>query len=220
MNLFRPPQGNRIRSQSALLRPMQWTGLYCLWICFALCGTRTVTEARKVSARSCGGSIIHHVHIAVGPDPSTSMIVSFASISSRFVKGTDFPVGGVRLGTSPDELSTVYMEQDTGGLSSHCYNITTLKHELSNDERNRTSTVYWSPFYHHVLITGLKPSTTYYYQPVFQGNREEFERIYGSSLALPTLHSTNGTTQDETGTLHILPCKNWSHRERGLPRSH
>ena len=147
--------------------------------------------------RGCGGSI-HHVRIAVGPDPSTSMIVSFASISSRFVKGTIFPVGGVRLGISSDELSTVYMEEDKGGLSARCYNVTTLKRGLSNDESNRTSTVYWSPFYHHVLITGLEPSTKYYYQPVFQANREEFQRIYGSSLALNSLRNTDGTIQGET----------------------
>ncbi|KAL7563662.1 hypothetical protein ACA910_013397 [Epithemia clementina (nom. ined.)] len=161
-----------------------------------------VVAGMTVLPRHCGGSV-RHVHLAVGPDPSTSMIVSFASISSQFLDKLPVgpPVGGVRIGTQPDQLSTVYMENDNaedGESTYHCYNITTLSRGLSNDPSNSKSTVYWSPYYHHVVITGLKPSTTYYYQPVVQPNQPAFERIYGPYLYMPSLRGSSTNQQVST----------------------
>jgi hypothetical protein len=51
--------------------------------------------------RDCGN--VRHVHLAVGPDPSTEMTVSFASTRCNI----SAPVGGVLIGTSPSELTRV-----------------------------------------------------------------------------------------------------------------
>jgi hypothetical protein len=61
--------------------------------------------------RHCGGNV-RHVHLSVGPDPSTQMIVSFASTPSNLAA----PVGGVLVGTSPSQLDRVVIEEETGSF--------------------------------------------------------------------------------------------------------
>jgi hypothetical protein len=101
-----------------------------------------------------------HVTIAVGPDPSTSMIVTFASIPSKF----EAPVGGVLVGTSPSDLSRLVLEQEP---PTH--------YSLSSPHHGSTSR-YYSSYYHHVTISGLDPSTTYYYRPVLQATVKAFDK--------------------------------------------
>ena len=160
-----------------------------------------------IAPRHCGG-MIRHVHLAVGPDSSTSMMVSFATLLSHYIHQPDqldtLPIGGVLIGTSPDQLTTMFMEQENDlnhknnnknnksdassstrpsrVLFGHAYNLTTKRTQWSNDSNNKSSTVYWSPYYHHVLVTGLEPATTYHYQLVVATNRQEFHNKYGLYL--------------------------------------
>jgi hypothetical protein len=113
----------------------------------------------QVYPRNCGGTP-KHVHLSVGPDPSTQMIVTFASIPSN----VPAPVGGVLVGTSPNLLTEVYIEEELGGSS---YNITVGR---SGNYGNK----YYSPYYHHVTISDLQPSTTYYYRPLIHASVQGF----------------------------------------------
>jgi hypothetical protein len=113
----------------------------------------------QVHPRNCGGTP-KHVHLSVGPDPSTQMIVTFASIPSNFPA----PVGGVLVGTSPNLLTEVFIEEELGGTS---YNVTAGRH-------GNYGSKYYSPYYHHVTISNLKPSTTYYYRPLIHASVQGF----------------------------------------------
>jgi acid phosphatase type 7 len=110
--------------------------------------------------RHCGGSI-RHVHLTVGPEPSTSMIVNFASIPSKF----DAPMAGVLIGTSPSHLNDLYLETSDSPTS---YNLT-VKHGANFDK-----SMYYSPHYHHISLTDLQPSTTYYYLPLMRATLKGF----------------------------------------------
>jgi hypothetical protein len=50
---------------------------------FVLTTKELVAGKETVHSRHCGGTV-RHVHLAVGRDPSTSMIVTFASIPSKY----------------------------------------------------------------------------------------------------------------------------------------
>lgn len=95
-----------------------------------------------------------HIHLAVGPDPSTSMTISFASTSSccdpySSYDDCDFsPIGSVLIGTSPHDMNQVVTESHSPKQYSAQY----------VDEA-----WYTSPFLHHITVNGLKPSTTYFY---------------------------------------------------------
>ena len=137
--------------------------------------SRSSVAREIVAPRHCGGAV-RHVHIAVGPEPASSMIVTFASIPSHF----EAPIGGVLLGTSPDRLDTVVLEQqrqegdeDTLYASPTSYNITATAPKYGN---YGSDGLYVSPYYHHVVLTQLQPSTTYYYKPVVQNSRADFEK--------------------------------------------
>ena len=106
-----------------------------------------------VVPRHCGGSV-RHVHIAVGRDPSTEMIVSFASILSIY----SAPIGGVLVGESPTSMDMAFVESDTASA----YNLTV--HDNRGNYGDNLQ-LYFSPYYHHVTISGLKPGTTYFYKP-------------------------------------------------------
>lgn len=104
-------------------------------------------SANQKYGRDCGG-IARHVHLAVGPEPSTSMTVSFASHLSQ----NQAPVAGVRIGTSDGNLDRLVIEEEPAS----CYNVT--------NDATSTNTPYYSPFYHHVTIENLQPATEYYYK--------------------------------------------------------
>jgi acid phosphatase type 7 len=128
--------------------------------CLSLFDIPVIYGAGHVNPRHCGGTI-RHVHIAVGPDPSTEMIVSFASVPSIY----EPPIGGVFIGTSPDTLDVLHMESERG----YGYNLT-----VPTRQANYENDMYYSPTYHHITITGLQPSTTYYYKPVIHSNLRSF----------------------------------------------
>ena len=113
----------------------------------------------KVNSRNCGGTP-KHVHLSVGPDPASQMIVTFASIPSNFPA----PVGGVLVGTSPNQLTEVYIEEEVFGTS---YNVTVGR-------GGNYGSKYYSPYYHHVTISNLQPSTTYYYRPLIHASVQGF----------------------------------------------
>jgi hypothetical protein len=120
----------------------------------------SLCKKAKVNPRNCGGTP-KHVHLSVGHDPSTQMIVTFASIPSNFPA----PVGGVLVGTSPNKLSQVVIEED-----SSSYNVTVGQRSSNYGSK------YYSPYYHHVTISDLKPSTTYYYRPLIHASVKGFEK--------------------------------------------
>jgi hypothetical protein len=137
----------------------------------------TFCSADKVRPRNCAGSP-KHVHLSVGPDPSTQMIVSFASIPSNFPA----PVGGVLIGTSPTLLKEVYVEEEVGGTS---YNVTVGRH-------GNYGSKYYSPYYHHVTISDLKPSTTYYYKPMIHASVKGFGKHH-----VRASNSAKGVTKED-----------------------
>jgi Purple acid Phosphatase, N-terminal domain len=131
----------------------------------------------RPNPRVCGGNV-RHVHIAVGTeDASTSMTVSFASTYSFM--GPPL-VGGVSIGTTPFNLDRVVIENDfeindsdhahASADSPGFYNVTV--ENGANDQLNMGK--YYSPYYHHVTITGLTPNTTYYYRPALHSKRSAF----------------------------------------------
>lgn len=145
-----------------------------------------VVDAVKVAPRSCGGSV-RHVHLSVGRDPSTSMIVSFATIPSYYGDDVDVdgmrnsrpepPVGGVLVGTSPSHLDMIFL-QDEGEEASH-YNLTSPRRGnfVHPGDGRKDESRYFSPYYHHVTASGLKPLTTYYYKPIVKPNRKGFDEL-------------------------------------------
>jgi len=129
----------------------------------------------KVAPRNCGGAV-RHVRVSVGgggggpttpSSSSTSMIVSFASIPSRYAPP---PVGGVLVGTSPSKLDRLFL-QGSEEDSVTSYNLTSPNRGNYDD-----GNTYYSPYYHHVTATGLEPSTTYFYKPIVHANVREFQR--------------------------------------------
>jgi hypothetical protein len=100
------------------------------------------------------------------------MIVSFASIPSRF----EPPIGGVLIGTAPDQMLDVHLEeQEQQQYSSSSSSSSPTSYNVTVESKNDDHT-YWAPFYHHVTITGLQPSTTYYYQPLIRPNKQAFNK--------------------------------------------
>jgi acid phosphatase type 7 len=131
----------------------------CWWLC--LCVVPVVWADNPVNPRHCGGRI-RHVHLAVGRDPSTEMTVSFAS-----VPGTNTaPIGGVLVGTSPQSLTTAHLETEPA-----------IRYHVSGTgkQSNYGDDDYYSPTYHHITVSGLEPSTTYYYKPVVHSHLTSFE---------------------------------------------
>jgi acid phosphatase type 7 len=137
-----------------------WNMKLCFGICLGL--FHFVWGGNNVHPRHCGGTV-RHVHIAVGHDPSTEMIVSFASLPSIY----EPPIGGVLIGLSPTQLDTVYMENER----ARGYNLT-----VPSRQSNYDGTKYYSPSYHHITINELKPATTYYYKPIVHANLRSFTK--------------------------------------------
>jgi 3',5'-cyclic AMP phosphodiesterase CpdA len=133
-------------------------------------------KGESAHPRYCGGAA-RHVHLAVGPDPSTEMTVSFASVLSNLTA----PVGGVLIGTSPSELTRVVIEEEVG--SSYSVINATMTSNRGHG--------YHSPYYHHVTISDLKPSTTYYYRPVIHKMAETF-------FAIQTEEASKGSQVNKT----------------------
>ena len=128
-----------------------------------------------VRPRHCGGAI-RHVHLAVGPDPATSMTVSFASIPSFYKPA---PVAGVLIGTSPENMDVIVVADE----EPSCYNVTIPNERMANGPpTDKKKPQYWSPYYHHITITNLEPDTIYYYQPLVAGSRKDLKRTRPNAL--------------------------------------
>ena len=106
--------------------------------------------------RDCQGST-RHVHLAVGPDPSSSMTVSFSSVNSDL--GVDVQ-GAVLFGRHAHELDQMVIEEE----GPMFYTAT---------QPSRYREKYSSPYQHHITITGLKPRTKYYYMCITRNTTEE-----------------------------------------------
>ncbi|GKY99070.1 hypothetical protein MPSEU_000862700 [Mayamaea pseudoterrestris] len=141
----------KIRNTMGRLVPIQL-------LLLSLVTTNDSARAWDVRPRTCGG-LPKHVHLAVGADAATEMTVSFASIPSKF----DAPIGGVLIGTSPSQLNRVVLEQEP---ASH--------YRVKVDTGANYGKRYYSPYYHHVSISGLEPGTRYYYQPIIHARIEDF----------------------------------------------
>jgi len=131
-------------------------------------GLAIVVEYFVQPSRTCGRHP-RHVRLASGVDAARQMIVTFASTksspscsSSPNNRPSAAPVsGGVRIGTTPDTVGErVVGEQDD---SPTCYRSPVNFRGHGNT--GLFNNVYSSPYYHHVLLDGLSPNTTYYYQP-------------------------------------------------------
>jgi hypothetical protein len=112
----------------------------------------------------------------------TSMTVSFASIPSHF---SPAPVAGVAIGTAPDQFHVIVLEappaDDAGNASASSprhYNVTVDHPGFANGPptEDTDEPQYWSPYYHHITITGLAPNTIYYYQPLIAGSKKDLKR--------------------------------------------
>jgi hypothetical protein len=133
-----------------------------LWLLiFTLLALCASGKDNEVSPRLCGGAV-RHVHLAVGPNPSREMIVSFASIPSKY----QAPIAGVLVGLSPNSLGTAHMETEV----ANAYNLT-VPTRRAND-----GSTYFSPYYHHITVTGLQPSTRYYYKPIVHTHLRSFSK--------------------------------------------
>lgn len=138
-------------------------------VVFVTLGSFALANSIYVNPRHCGGTV-RHVHLAVGPDPSSEMIVSFASIPSLY----DAPVGGVLVGTSPTELNNAFLQ--TEAASSYNQTVHEGKGNYGDNDE-----LYFSPYYHHVTISGLEPSTTYFYKPIVHSNLRGFSKDFRSA---------------------------------------
>ena len=173
-------------TQSLMQYPNSSISMWRLFLVFSLF---SISDAGiVVRPRHCGGAV-RHVHLAVGPDPSTSMTVSFASIPSHYTKA---PIAGVAIGKSPTDYHVIVVTDEPPSS----YNVTIAAAGQANgppdDDGNPK---YWSPYYHHVTITGLEPDTTYYYQPLIAGSRKDLKH------SRPNLrHSTGAYTPTEAQT--------------------
>ena len=104
---------------------------------------------KSVEGRHCHGTA-KHIHIAVGPDPTTSMTVTFASLKSD----QERPTGGVLIGTDPEKLDRLIVETEPAE---------SYETQLPNHHGT-----YNSPYYHHIVVDGLDPDTKYFYQCLIQ----------------------------------------------------
>jgi hypothetical protein len=112
------------------------------------------------------------------------MTVSFAS-AWAFPDQTA-PVGGVHIGTSPDNLNRFVPEQEL----PLTYTIDSM-HGKAGEE-------YHAPYQHHITIDGLEPDTTYYYIAVI-GDREE----YGNNPELLATKPIRGQSSSITAVTTI-----------------
>ena len=144
--------------------------------------TTLCTNGETIAPRHCRGQI-RHLHLAVGPDPATSMTVSFAS-TWAFPDRTA-PVGGVHIGTSPNNLNRFVPEQE-------------LPLTYTIDSMHGSIHEYFAPFQHHITIDGLEPDTTYYYIAVI-GDREEYGN-HPESLATKPIRGQSSSSLSTGGT--------------------
>jgi acid phosphatase type 7 len=107
-----------------------------------------------------------HIHLAAGKDASTSMTISFATSSTCCDKYSDnddcdfSPIGSVLIGTKPGLLNRIVTESAPPKQYSAQY----------EDE-----SWYRSPYFHHITIDDLEPSTTYYYHCMAEFADEQSE---------------------------------------------
>jgi acid phosphatase type 7 len=109
--------------------------------------------------RDCHGSI-RHVHLAFGPDPSSSMTVSFASLPSHSGKSIH---GAILIGKDPRNPEQLVIESEEPIF------YTSLQPKNGKN--------YSSPYQHHITITGLSPQTTYYYKCITRESLEDLLEI-------------------------------------------
>lgn len=128
--------------------------LFLATLCLLLLAVMPTSTVAGFKARHCGGSL-RHVHLAVGHDPASQMTVSFSSRRSFETR----LVGGVLIGTHPDALD-IYIEEQA---PARYYNATPVRESHGH---------YYSPYLHHVRLSDLDPSTTYYYKCVTRKLRE------------------------------------------------
>ena len=124
--------------------------------------TAALSDAVTIAPRHCHGQI-RHLHLAVGPDPTTSMTVSFASAWA--FPDRPAPIAGVHYGTSPDHLDQFAPEQE--------YPLT-YQQDGRDGMHQKPGQYYYAPYQHHITLEGLESDTTYYYVPVL-GTREHYE---------------------------------------------
>jgi hypothetical protein len=165
-------QGKNCKSQKAKFLVLifnMWTRSISL--CSASFFFVSYIHAETIAPRHCNG-VIRHLHIAVGPDPATSMTISFAS--DWAFPDRPAPIAGVHIGTSPDNLDRFVPEQEFP--LTYTIDAINAKH----------GQLYYAPYQHHITIDGLQPDNTYFYVPVI-GTRIHYEDDPMSLAAKPVL---------------------------------
>jgi acid phosphatase type 7 len=149
-------------------------------------------NGEKVKPRYCNGQI-RHVRIAVGNDPTTEMIVSFATVMSFYPFR---PIGGVLVGRSADAFESVFIEQE----KASSYSLPVIGQKNQANYRSGDDVLeYRSPYYHHITIRGLEPNTTYYYRPVAHSNMRSFSSEPGMAVPSNTDYKMDSQGPEESG---------------------
>lgn len=176
-----------------------------LWLLPPAVVVVVINAAEYTKPRQCGGTV-RHVRLAAGVDAATSMIVSFASIPSNY----EAPIGGVLIGKSPSAMNDFVLQTDDSPTS---YNVT-LDRPIGNYDEKR---VYVSPFYHHVVLEGLEPATTYYYRPVVEATSAALVKKYNLRIeAVERIHEEEhaGDQERDAGRRQLLEDERETARRR------
>jgi hypothetical protein len=136
-----------------------------------------------LAPRNCHGSI-RHLHLAVGPDPATSMTVSFAT--QWAYPGYDAPVAGIQIGTSPRDLRRFVPEQEHP-----------LTYKIDLEFKHPEKEKYYAPYQHHITIDGLEPDTTYYYVPMIGDRKEGIDGLASQHKHGLHQHAENINAEDK-----------------------
>jgi hypothetical protein len=115
------------------------------------------------------------LHIAVGRDPTSEMIISFATKWSD--PGVEAPLAGVHIGLNPYDLDRFVVEQEFPTT----YNTINLNHGQ-----------YFAPYQHHITVDNLQPNTTYYYVAVAEARAKGVSYLRDRPLRdHPSQHAEN-----------------------------
>jgi acid phosphatase type 7 len=168
------------------------TVIFVSYICHALI-LHSASAMKEVNVRSCLKDIRpKHITLSVGHDPSSEMILSFASTLSHYEVS---PIAGVIVSKNRNQLRTFTMNsEDLHSSRKNNMNdpnedgilVYVEDHEhdsptsyqvpvSSSQHANVKGNWYCSPYYHHITIRNLQPNTKYYYKLLLHTNIESFQ---------------------------------------------
>jgi acid phosphatase type 7 len=154
-----------------------------------------------VHIRKCPPYTPRHITLAVGADPSTEMIITFATTQSNL---SPPPYAGIFISQDHSLLENffvteqanaerqrneniekdvhqksmhLFLEDLSDGSSPTYYKVNVNKDYLANDGKHGGKRrYYYSPFYHHITMKGLQPDTVYYYRLAYHTEYSSYNR--------------------------------------------